>query len=509
MFWADYLAKSLKEKSPHRVADGKTPSGKVHVGSLRGVLIHDFIHKALLSQKAESRYSYYFDDLDPMDGLPVYLDQGKYKKYMGVPLKEIPAPEGSKSFAKYYADDFQKVFESLGVEAEIIYTSELYDSGKLDRALRIALDSAEAIQEIYHRISGSKKKKGWLPFQPVCPKCGKIGTTSASNWDGKEVEFTCEVDLVEWAKGCGYKGKTSPFGGTGKMPWKVEWPSKWLVLETTIEGAGKDHSSAGGTREVAETIAREVFKIEPPADIPYEHILFGGKKMSSSKGLGSSAAEVAEVLPAEILRFLFARVPYQRAIDFDPTAPKTIPDLFDEFDRGQKAYFEKINPDLASTWEAAQIGEIKEEFNIRFITVAEMLTNFKNEEAILKEAEKLKGEKLTETDVEAIILRIKYAQIWLSKFETSKSTPGVDLKIGLSKEQKGLLKVLSKELSEEMSEDEIQNFIYNKGKALGLKPLETFQAVYRVLLDKDQGPKAGVLIKDFGVAKVKEKLSSL
>src|SRR3989344_5089472 len=155
MFWADIIAKNLKDKAPHIVADGKTPSGKVHVGSLRGVLIHDLVHRALILQKAESRYVYYFDDFDPMDGLPVYLDAKKYQKYMGVPLKDIPAPEGSKSFAKYYAEDFQKVFESLGVEAEIIYTSELYNSGKFDKAIRIALDNSEAIQEIYRRVSGS------------------------------------------------------------------------------------------------------------------------------------------------------------------------------------------------------------------------------------------------------------------------------------------------------------------------------------------------------------------
>lgn len=504
MFWADIIAKNLKESAPHRIADGKTPSGKVHVGSLRGVLIHDFVHRSLISQKVESRYLYYFDDFDPMDGLPIYLDQEKYKKYMGVPLKDIPAPEGDVSFAKYYADDFQKVFESLGVEVEIIYTSDLYKNGKFDEALRIVLDNAEKIQEIYHRVSGSQKRKGWLPFQPVCPECGKIGTTAAKNWDGKAVEFTCETDLVEWAKGCGYSGKISPFGGTGKMPWKVEWPSKWFVLETTIEGAGKDHSSAGGTREVSETIAKEVFKIKPPADIPYEHILFGGKKMSSSKGLGSSASEVAEILPPEVLRFLFARVPYQRAIDFDPTAPKTIPDLFDEFDRGQKAYFEKTNEDLARTWEASQIGEIKKEFNMRFSILLEFLKNFKNEEAILIEAEKSKGEKLTEIDKTAVSLRVKYANIWLERFAEKMYTRRVDIKKELSDKQKELLQVLAKELKEEMSGDEIQNFIYNKGKGIGLKPSETFQAVYRVLLGKDQGPKAGVLIKDLGVEKVRE-----
>ncbi len=507
MFWADIIAKNLKDKGPHLVNDAKTPSGKVHVGALRGVLIHDFVHKALLETGVKSTYTYHFDDFDPMDGLPVYLDQKKYQEYMGRPLNDVPAPVGEGSYAQYYANDFLKVFNKLGANPEIIWSSKLYKDGRLDHTIKIVLDSVEKIQEIYHRVSGSEKKKGWLPFQPICPNCKKIGTTLATEWDGNEVKFTCEKDLVVWAQGCGYVGKVSPFGGNGKMPYKVEWAAKWFALGVTVEGAGKDHSSKGGTRDVANTIMREVFQKEPPADVPYEHILFGGKKMSSSKGLGSSAADVSELLPPEILRFLFARVPYQRAIDFDPSLPNTIPDLFDEFDRGQHAFFSKENDDLAKTWQASQIGEIKEEFNLRFNLIKEFVKNLKSESDILKEAEKLQGRALSKTDEEAITLRIKYVKLWLEKFGEKMSIPGMDTKKDLTVNQKELLAILAVELTEEMTEDELQNFIYNKGKDLGLKPAETFQAVYLVLLGKEQGPKAGVLIKSVGITQVKEKFN--
>ncbi len=505
MFWADIIAKNLKEKGPHLVNDAKTPSGKVHVGALRGVLIHDFVHKAILSAGEKSTYTYHFDDFDPMDGLPVYLDQKKYQEYMGRPLCEVPAPEGSGSYAEYYAQDFIKVFNHLGAKPEILWGSKLYKDGTFDPAIKIVLDNAEKIQEIYHQVSGSEKKKGWLPFQPVCPNCKKIGTTLASSWDGKEVSFTCEKDMVKWAEGCGYSGKVSPFGGSGKMPYKVEWAAKWFALGVTVEGAGKDHSSKGGTRDVANTIMREVFHKEPPSDVPYEHILFGGKKMSSSKGLGSSAAEVSEILPPEILRFLFARVPFQRAIDFDPSNPTTIPDLFDEFDRGQKAFFDNSNPDLAKTWEAAQIGEIKEEFNLRFNLIKEFVKNLKSNEDILNEAEKLKGSELTKIDQDAVSLRIKYVKIWISTFDEKMSDRAGEVKKELSAKQKELLVIVADELNDEMSEDELQSFIYNKGKDLGMKPAEAFQAIYQTLIRQDQGPRAGALIKSVGVEEVKKK----
>lgn len=512
MFWADIVAKNIKSKEPHLVNDAKTPSGKVHVGALRGVLIHDFIHKSLLERGIKSRYTYHFDDFDPMDGLPVYLDKEKYQKFMGRPLNDIPSPFGKGSYSQYYANDFIKVFNKLGAKPEIIWASELYKNGIFDKAIKKVLDNAAEIQEIYHQISGSQKLKNWLPFQPVCSKCKKIGTTLATNWDGKEVSFTCEKDLVVWAQGCGYTGKISPFKGNGKMPYKVEWAAKWFILGITIEGAGKDHSSKGGTRDVANTIMRKIFKKEPPEDIPYEHILFGGRKMSSSKGLGSSASEVSSLLPPELLRFLFARIPYQRAIDFDPNKPNTIPDLFDEFDRGRKAFFSKNSSDLAKTWEASQIastsdgqGEIKEEFNLRFSLIKEFVKNLKTDKDILKEAQKLKKAKLTKTDEIALLKRIKYVKIWLEKLSEKKTTSEEIKKSNLSDKQKELLAKLSEEIKEQMSADELQNFIYNKGKDLGLKPAETFQAIYQVLIGKDQGPRAGILIKSAGISEVKKR----
>ncbi len=505
MFWADIIAKNLVGKGPHLVDDAKTPSGRVHVGALRGVLIHDFVHKALLEQGEKSRYTYIIDDFDPMDGLPVYLDQEKFKKFMGVPLSKIPAPEGEGTYSEYYARDFQEVFNGLGANPEILWSSKLYQEGKLDEAIKIALDKAEKIQSIYHEVSGSEKVKGWLPFQPVCPNCGKIGTTLATAWDGQEVTFTCEKDMVTWAQGCSYSGKISPFGGNGKLPWKVEWPATWFYLGVTVEGAGKDHSSKGGSRDVANHIIKEVYHQDPPADVAYEHILFGGRKMSSSKGLGSSARAVYEILPPEVLRFLFARVPYQRAINFDPSEPSTIPDLFDEFDRGQKAYFSKENPDLAKTWQVSQIGEVKEEFNLRFNLLKELMVNLKSEEEIFAEAEKLKSSSLSSIDKEAIKLRIKYVKIWLEKFGQTQEQKE---EVSLSEKQKQLLKLVSTELPETTSAEEIQNYIYNKGKALGLTPKEAFQAVYVALLGKSQGPQAGSLVLSLGLEEAKKKFSS-
>ena len=47
MDWADELALRVRDAGPQVVNDSKTPSGTVHVGSLRGPVILDAITRAL------------------------------------------------------------------------------------------------------------------------------------------------------------------------------------------------------------------------------------------------------------------------------------------------------------------------------------------------------------------------------------------------------------------------------------------------------------------------------
>ena len=65
MDWADELAASVS--GPQVVNDSKTPSGTVHVGSLRGPVILDTITRALRARGLETELLYGVDDLDPMD----------------------------------------------------------------------------------------------------------------------------------------------------------------------------------------------------------------------------------------------------------------------------------------------------------------------------------------------------------------------------------------------------------------------------------------------------------
>ena len=533
MFWADKIATQLKKSSkPQLVDDAKTPSGRIHVGALRGVIIHDLVHKALQNEGVPSRYTYIIDDQDPMDSLPVYLPKEKYDQFMGVPLKNIPAPtfedekvirqgptlnsdEGrtfkANSYAEYYAYEFIEVFNRLGANPEIIWASDLYIKHTIDKYLKLALDNAEKIQKIYEKVSGSARPKDFIPFQPICESCGKIGTTVANKWDGEFVYYDCVSDKVEWAKGCGHSGKVSPFGGTGKLPWRVEWPAKWAALGVTVEGEGKDHASKGGSRDTANAIAREIFDYEPPYDIPYEHFLLGGKKMSSSKGVGFSAAEVGEILPSEILRFLMVRPRPMQHIEFDPELEHTIPKLFDDFDIARQS----PGGDLKRIYEFSAVDAPKSYFVPRFRDLVNLLqiTQY-DSDRLVKKAEELKGSKLSEEDKQALEDRVKYVKIYLEAFapENIKFSVKESLPLeteNLSDNQKKLLKEITGKLSEDTDPEKLQNDIYQLGKELGLSSAEAFEAIYASLLGKRFGPKAAWLVLSLDKEFVKKRFEEV
>src|SRR3989344_5393679 len=344
MFWSDRIASEIKErfkneKKPLVIRDEKTTSGWAHVGSMRSAAMHGVISEVLTDFEVANIYYFESNDFDAMDGIPVYLPQEKYKQYLGVPLKDIPAPDDSaKNLAEYFAKDFRSVIVDTGFDAKFYYGSELYFAGKMDGVIREAILGADTIRKIYKEVAKSQKEDLWLPIMVKCPQCGKISTTQSSDFDGETVAFTCSPTKVEWAVGCGNSGRISPFGGNAKLPWKVEWAAKWKVMEVKVEGAGKDHSTKGGSREVASAICREVFSYEPPFDSPHEFFLVGGKKISSSKGLGSTARYIADLVPTKIFRLALIGKNIMQAINFDPQGD-TIPVLFDTYDRLAEKYW--------------------------------------------------------------------------------------------------------------------------------------------------------------------------
>lgn len=522
MFWADEIADDIIAAYPNQeefvVRDEKTLSGPVHVGSLRGVVIHGIIAQVLNEKGKKAQFVFEFNDFDPMDGMPKELEGKGFDEHMGKPLYTVPSPDGkAENFAEYYGVTFQKVIEELGFAPELPRAKKAYLSGKMNAWIRIGLTKNNEIREIYKRVSGSEKPEHWSPVSIVCEHCGKIGSTDVISFDGEKVKYVCTKDKVKWAVGCEGEGEISPFDGNAKLTWKVEWPAKWDVYNVTIEGSGKDHNAAGGSHDIGEAICKEVSKTEVPYNIPYEFFLIGGKKMSASKGVGQSARAIADLVPPEMLRFLMLSKKPNQPIEFDPEGD-TIPRLFDLHDQAAGFYFMKEEKDTMQTdrsrlFELSQVSDSKpvEQFLPRFSQLVFIIQIPRLD--VYESVAQMKGSALTDEDKKEVDLRVKYAKNWLKtfapekyRFELQESMPAVEL----SDLQKQFASDLVAAL-EEIGWDgqEIHTAIHTLVKTNDdLQPKDAFQTIYQLFLAKNSGPQAGwflgALEKDFVVKRLKE-----
>jgi lysyl-tRNA synthetase class 1 len=498
MFWCDELVEKIGDpQRPQLINDSKTPSGRAHVGALRGPLIHDAIYRTLKTKGVPVQYLFGVDDYDPVDEIP-YGETEHFEKYLGAPLCNTPPPPGSKAsdMADHYISEFFSVFGELGIRPELYRMRDVYRSGRFNEAIDAILRKADVVRHIYKTVSGAERASNWHPFQVVCENCGRIATTFVTAYDGTEVTYECRPELVKWARGCGYRGKLSPFNGNGKLPWKLEWCAKWRTFPVTIEGAGQDHSTKGGSRDVAAKCLRAIFSQEPPLNCPYSFFLVGGAKMSSSKGLGATARDMTDFLPPEILRFLLIRPLPRQPVNFEPSEAYVVK-LFNDFDR----YHEKYHLDPKATsadkriYELSEVDEEPNHWLADFQLVA-ALAQMPHLDTV-KELEKRKGGSLTALERRHLEFRLRAAQYWVEHYATEEEKTRVqetlpDRAKELSATQRAFLHMLAKLLAQTPWEGEaLQVCIFSAARLTPIDQATAFKAIYRVLLDRDNGPKAG------------------
>lgn len=516
MVWVDRIVGELKERFAEKIArrekliirDEKTLSGRVHVGSLRGIAIHGMLAQVLTEQEIPNVFRFEFNDTDPMDEIPRTIERSMYEPHMGKPLHAVPAFPGSnaENYPMMFGEELAGVIKNLGYPLEYYTLKPEYAAGKFNDVIRTSLDHAADIRAIYKEVSGSNKPDDWYPLQAICEQCGKVGTTKVTGWnpDANTVTYECKKDLVTWAQGCGHSGTIDPFDGRAKLPWKVEWPAKWKVFGVDIEGAGKDHGAAGGSRDIGKRICAEIFDYPEPFNIPYEFFNLGGKKMSASKGIGVSAKEIADLLPPTQLRLLMIRKLPNQPIDFDPEGT-TIPTLFDEYDRLAEHEFKRHttpDADYARTYELCQVDfpkKPKDLWHMRF-SIVSFVVQMPHLD-LLEEAEKLKGAPLIVEEKKILEERARYVKLWLAehapddyRFTILKDPPALEL----SEKQRKVLELLQNAIPAMSWEGAaIHTQLHALKSDLNLEPKELFQPLYQMLLGRTNGPQMGWFLSTF------------
>jgi lysyl-tRNA synthetase class 1 len=321
---------------------------------------------------------------------------------------------------------------------------------------------------------------------------------------------------VSWAEGCGLRGRIGPFKGNAKLPWYLQWCAMWDYFNVTYEEGGKDLLTAGGSRDRANELYREIWTREPPAGLQHEFFNLGGKKMSTSKGIGASAVELVELYPGEIVRFLLLRTHPKRAVEFDP-AGNTLPRLYDEFDRCADAFLQDPQSDFGKIWKLSQVAEDRAPivFRVRFGTVADWLQIPSIEPHA--EAAKRKKAPLTDSETRELDKRIALAKVWLerwapedARFAIASTLPPATAT--LTDPQREFLARAKAEVGTIVEPELMQERLYEIAKQVGLTTPEgkvskaAFEALYITFIGKPDGPRAAWLMTTLDPAFVKERL---
>ncbi len=535
--WADVEAARLMELhggGKQVFATAITPSGPIHVGNMREVLTTEAIFRATRDAGGDCELIYIADDYDPLRKVYPFLHPS-YQEHVGKPLREIPCPDGEgrpngcgahASYSEHFLEPFLGNLKALGVDPTVLSAYQLYHDGRYADATATAFDRVDEVREIIERVSKRQLPKRWAPFNPQCPTCRRISGTEVLDYVAPLAHCVCTA----CAKATGSDDpEAGTFtvdirqGGVGKLPWRLDWPARWVFLGVTFEAFGKDHGASGGSWDTGIPLVRDIFGGKEPHHVMYEFLQLKGKgAMHSSTGLAVSATQMLQMTPPEVLRYLLMRQSPRKHIDFDPGLG--ILTLVDEFDRLERVHYgAEENPgDLTEVERTYQLSSprgppeaMPKPIAYRhLVTVAQMADTVEGVEAILRRSAEVTGE-LTDADRAHLAERVEHVRYWLNnfapdnlKFQVQSELPNVEL----SDDDQVFLRDLAARL-ESLSLDDwtgqtVHDAIYEAKDIAGLKPGDAFRAVYRVILGQDRGPRAGFFVASLEKEWVVERLKA-
>jgi len=351
-FWADEVADAVEARDPKEpvvIKGGISPSGVPHLGNINEITRGYFVAEVLRDRGWTVRQVFTTDDRDPLRKLPRKLadldgnvvdlgdvDAGALGRNLGHAYTDIPDPFGCcDSYGEHFSTLIAESADRLGVPIDVVSTTELYESGRMDDVVERVLANRDRACEVLGEYQ-DKVDESYVPFNPFCANCGNVTeTVTAVDIADQTVEYRCTDTEAgnRTIEGCGHEG-TATFR-EGKLPWRFEWPAQWGVLGVDFEPFGKDH--AEGSWPSGVDIAESVLGIDPPEPMVYEWFTLDGEPFSSSEGHVVMVHDVLEMLEPEVLRFFFAKDP-GRGRDF---SVERLDQLVDEFDRVERLYYDE------------------------------------------------------------------------------------------------------------------------------------------------------------------------
>lgn len=346
-FWAHQEALKIIERkkgSKEFVFEtGYGPSGLPHIGTFAEVARANAVMLALqeLEPEAKIKLIAFSDDRDGLRKLPPNIpNHAMLQKYLGMPLTMIPDPFGvESSFAGYMNAKLKSFLDQFGFRYSYYSSSEFYEAGGLDQALRKVAENYEAIREVFIQTIREEKREGWSPFMPICANCQRVYTTKVLGLDlaKNTLQYHCCLDDPRFPS-CGYQGEAALIGKNLKLGWKVDWAARWWAFDVDYELHGEDLlDSVAVSKKIVKILGK-------PGPITFKYELFLdelGLKISKTKGNAITIEDWLSYSPVNALLYFILDA---------PNKPKRmglaiLPKLIDEYLQAEKA---QTSPDLES-----------------------------------------------------------------------------------------------------------------------------------------------------------------
>ena len=505
MKWLKTIVAQVEELYPEGmvlVESGISPSGSYHMGYLREILTCDAVLLELKRRGRQARHIHFVDDQDGFRKVPANLPP-EYEKYLGQPLCDMPAPDGSKqSYADYCLKPFLDSVESLGVSMGVVRSHEKYREGYFTEAIEVVLAHFEEVKKVLEDISGRKTDEQWSPIQVNESGYLKKRKFIGIDKDKKTITYldkTGQEALVDYS------------AGKVKLDWRIDWPARWWLLNVQVEPFGKDHATKGGSFETGKGLMEKVFNAPPPFPIPYDFINQAGKtkKMSASKGDAIMMEDVVKVLPPEVVRYFVFRSPPTKLLFFDP---ENVAKLIDEFaellakadkDEDDKQLIELCENGVDSVVSSVPFSHL----------VASYQSALRDPTKTLEIISRTEHGSATENEKDIIISELKFIDNWLDHWAPEDIKFSLDNPANPSEfndQEKAFLNSLAEKIESAPIDADGEWFhktIYEFKNTTEFEPKELFGAVYKALIGKTSGPRAGwflsILPRDMLIKRLK------
>ena len=312
--------------------------------------------------------------------------------------------------------------------------------------------------------------------------------------DCTEADYVCR---------CGHKGHFNFLTDTNcKLGWKVDWAMRWRHEGVDFEPGGKDHAAPTGSYSNSKVISREIFGFEPPLFQGYEFIGIKGMtgKMSSSSGLNLTPETLLKLYQPEIILWLYSKTDPTKAFDF----------CFDDGILRQYFEFDKMLTDSREGRASEAVEDIL--YNCRIegrevetvpMSLLVQLGSIVNFNVPMLETvfEKIG----TPYKAEQFADRLDRAKFWLEQCAPDqvnrlRSTRNWEIYEGMTEQEKETVRLLHAYIAKGgYTLDELNAELYAIPKAVygtemtdkELKGLQGtfFRNVYKLLIDKEKGPR--------------------